>query len=87
MLKKDLPKSILKRKKQGFTGPDKYYMNFDWYSATLKNSNLVKAGIINAESIKKYIEDKDHWRLWKIVVLEKWFEKWICNTEKNALEE
>ena len=77
ILKRAVPSEILKRKKQGFTGPDKYYMDFDWYRKNLENSQLVSAGIINKEAIENYLENKDHWRLWKIAVLEKWFQKWM----------
>ena len=77
IIKKDLPSEIIKRKKQGFTGPDKYYMDFDWYRNNLQNSQLVSAGIINKEAIDNYIANRDHWRLWKIAVLEKWFKTWI----------
>ncbi|HNQ67651.1 MAG TPA: asparagine synthase (glutamine-hydrolyzing) [Bacteroidales bacterium] len=77
ILKKDLPSEIINRKKQGFTGPDKYYMDFDWYRKNLENSQLVSNGIINKTAIDNYLENKDHWRLWKIAVLEKWFKIWI----------
>lgn len=77
ILKKDLPKTILSRKKQGFVGPDVYYKDFAWYKTNLENCTLVKHGIINKEAIEKYLETEDHWRLWKIAVFEKWFEKWI----------
>jgi len=78
LLQKDLPKKILNRKKQGFTGPDEFYMNFEFYEKYLNNSKLVDAGIINQSAINHYIKQKDHWRLWKILVLEKWFNKWIA---------
>jgi len=84
LLKKHVPNIILKRKKQGFTGPDKYYMDFEWYRSNLENSTLVAAGIINKQAISSYIENKDHWRLWKLAVLEKWFEKWIYNSENHV---
>jgi asparagine synthase (glutamine-hydrolysing) len=77
ILKRTVPAEILKRKKQGFTGPDKYYMDFDWYRRNLEKSQLVTAGIINRAAIDNYLENKDHWRLWKIAVLEKWFQTWI----------
>ncbi|PLX07007.1 MAG: asparagine synthase (glutamine-hydrolyzing) [Marinilabiliales bacterium] len=78
ILKKDLPKEIIERKKQGFTGPDDYYMDFDWYKNNLKNSELIKAKIINKKAVEKYLDEKDHWRLWKVAVLEKWYKKWLC---------
>ncbi|MDD3858563.1 MAG: asparagine synthase (glutamine-hydrolyzing) [Bacteroidales bacterium] len=77
LLKKHIPKKILNRKKQGFTGPDSYYMDFDWYRKNLKNSQLEKAGIIKKETIENYLNNKDHWRLWKLAVLEKWFTIWM----------
>ncbi len=77
ILKGTVPSVILKRKKQGFTGPDKYYMDFEWYRKNLENSELVKAGIISKQAIDLYLENNDHWRLWKIAVLEKWYQKWI----------
>lgn len=77
ILKKDLPKEILSRKKQGFVGPDIYYKDFEWYKQNLKNCELVNNGIINKDAIEKYLKEEDHWRLWKIAVLEKWFLKWI----------
>lgn len=77
ILKKDLPKSILSRKKQGFVGPDIYYKDFDWYKLNLDNCLLVSHGIINKPAIDLYLKNEDHWRLWKIAVLEKWFQKWM----------
>jgi len=62
LLQKDLPKKILNRKKQGFTGPDEFYMNFEFYEKNLNNSKLVEAEIINQSAINHYIKQKDHWR-------------------------
>lgn len=77
ILKHQLPRQILNRSKQGFTGPDNYYMNIEWYKSKLHNSELVKNNIINQHAIDKYIQDKEHWKLWKILVFEKWYKKWI----------
>ena len=77
ILKKSLPRSILKRKKQGFVGPDSYYMNFDWYRGCLADSRLVEDGLIRRSAIDKYLDDKDHWRLWKIAVFEMWYRQWF----------
>jgi asparagine synthase (glutamine-hydrolysing) len=77
ILKKKVPRKILNRKKQGFTGPDKYYMNFEKYRKILQNSDLIKDNIINKEAVENYFQKKDHWRLWKIAVLELWYKKWI----------
>jgi asparagine synthase (glutamine-hydrolysing) len=71
-----LPPQILERKKQGFVGPDKYYMNMDWYQARLTGSKLVSDGLVNAAYIKNLLATKDHWRLWKVAVMEYWYRQW-----------
>ena len=76
-IKQSLPDVILYRKKQGFVGPDSYYMNIDRYALTLKNGCLVKQHIIKADSLNLLIAQKDHWRLWKLYVLEIWWKQWV----------
>lgn len=75
-IKGNLPEAILERKKQGFVGPDSYYMNKNWYKNQLKNSILVKNKIIRQEYIDSLLKEDYDWRIWKILVMEKWFEKW-----------
>ncbi|MCB0540215.1 MAG: hypothetical protein KDE33_22045, partial [Bacteroidetes bacterium] len=75
-IKNDLPEIILERKKQGFVGPDSYYMNKNWYKNQLKNSILVENKIIRQEYIDALLKEDYDWRIWKILVMEKWFEKW-----------
>lgn len=76
-IKNVLPAEILERKKQGFVGPDKYYMNIDWYRSELTESRLVKDGLISRDYIDNLLQKDYDWRLWKIVVMEKWYKKWI----------
>lgn len=76
-IKNYLPQQILQRKKQGFVGPDSYYMNLAFYKKELANSALVKHNIINQTYIDKLLEETYNWKLWKIIVMEKWFRKWI----------
>jgi asparagine synthase (glutamine-hydrolysing) len=76
-LKKELPKEILDRKKQGFVGPDSYYMNTEWYKTELKNSKLVESGIIQQEYIDNLLKETYNWKLWKILIMEKWFSEWV----------
>ena len=76
-IKKSMPKEILKRKKQGFVGPDSYYMNYNWYKQQLANSKIAEAGIICKARLNELINNKEHWKLWKLAVLEKWFNKWV----------
>lgn len=75
-IKKAMPEVILQRKKQGFVGPDKFYMNMPWYEANLRDSKLIKEGIVNKEYYLQLLTQRDHWRLWKLMVMEKWFAHW-----------
>lgn len=77
ILTNKLPAKLLKRKKQGFVGPDEYYKNINYYSNILSKSVLIESNIFNAGYIQKLILDKDYWRLWKICVFELWFQKWM----------
>ncbi len=74
-IKQHLPPSILKRKKQGFVGPDKYYGNTDWYVECLSNGHLIKNKILNRNALLKMVVTNDIWRLWKFCVLEFWWDK------------
>lgn len=76
-IEKALPKVILDRKKQGFVGPDSYYMNKDWYKEQLKSSTLVNQNVIQQEYIDNLLKEDYDWRIWKILVMEKWFAKWM----------
>lgn len=75
-IKNHLPQEILDRKKQGFVGPDRYYMNMAWYEKRLSDSKLVQDKIVNAAYIQQLLSNKDHWRLWKVAVMELWYRKW-----------
>lgn len=72
-----VPDQILQRKKQGFVGPDKYYMNMNVYESALINGHLINDGVINENYIQKKLKEKDHWRLWKLFVLENWWRNWM----------
>jgi asparagine synthase (glutamine-hydrolysing) len=72
----NLPAVIMDRNKQGFVGPDSYYMDMDWYSKILSESKLIRDLVIDNHYTDKLLANKDHWRLWKIVVMEKWYSKW-----------
>lgn len=71
-----LPESILERKKQGFVGPDRYYMNINWYKDNLMGGRIITNHIISKNGLNQLIIQKDHWRLWKLLILEKWLQKW-----------
>ena len=71
-----VPEAIYNRPKQGFVGPDVFYMNFALYEKKLKNGRLITEGVINASYLEKLFTTKDHWKLWKLFVLENWWESW-----------
>ncbi len=75
-IKNHFPDEILHRKKQGFVGPDKYYMNMAWYESRLSESRLVQDKIVNRSYLKELFQNKDCWRLWKVAVMESWYRKW-----------
>lgn len=75
-LRKSFSKTHLNRQKQGFVGPDSYYMDKDFYQSALGQSYLVADGIIRKEFITKELAENYTWRLWKLVVLEKWYAHW-----------
>jgi len=69
-----IPENILLRPKQGFVGPDSYYANMGVYQKELvENSRLANDGIVNRNFIRYLIAKNDTWRLWKLLVLEKWY--------------
>jgi asparagine synthase (glutamine-hydrolysing) len=72
-----LPETILRRRKQGFVGPDSYYQNRSWYERLLGDSRLARDGVLEAAAIRGYLAAADHWRLWKIAVLELWYREWM----------
>jgi len=80
-IKAALPKVILDRNKQGFVGPDSYYMNIGWYKNILSDSKLVADKIINANYAEQLLAEKDHWRLWKIIIMEYWYRKFKNKTK------
>lgn len=76
-LKNVLPQEILQRKKQGFVGPDSYYMNIEWYRSLLKDCRLEKDGLVNATYVDALLKKDYDWRLWKLAVMELWYRKWM----------
>lgn len=71
-----LPEKILQRPKQGFVGPDDFYMNMTRYKTIVENSRMVGDGIVQREYCTRLLQAKDHWRLWKLAVMEKWYSRW-----------
>jgi asparagine synthase (glutamine-hydrolysing) len=78
ILQKQLPKSILERKKQGFVGPDKYYHNHAWYQQIVEQSLLASNKILESKELNRLLENREYWKLWKFVVMEEWYRYWIA---------
>ena len=76
-IEKQLPQEILERKKQGFVGPDSYYMDLNWYKDQLKNSKLVALNIVNQQYIDDLFTESYNWKLWKLLIMEKWVQQWV----------
>jgi len=76
-IKNHLPKSILNRSKQGFVGPDSVYMDVNLYRTLLIGGKLLEDGIVQPEFVHRLLLEKDHWRLWKLSVMEHWWRKWM----------
>ena len=77
-IKDHLPKEVLKRSKQGFVGPDAFYMNMDRYKGILDNATLCMDGIVRKEYYIQLLANSDHWRLWKLAVMELWYKRWVA---------
>jgi asparagine synthase (glutamine-hydrolysing) len=76
-IKDKLPSGILNRPKQGFVGPDSYYMDMARYQMLLKDSTMVKMDLVNEGYVLTCLEQHDHWRLWKLAVMELWCKHWL----------
>ncbi|MFH1319488.1 MAG: asparagine synthase (glutamine-hydrolyzing) [Bacteroidota bacterium] len=75
-IKNSLPDVILQRSKQGFVGPDSYYQDLNWYKNVLLDGKLLADDIIKRKTVEEWLQAEDHWRLWKILVMEHWYARW-----------
>ena len=75
-IKSVMPAQILNRQKQGFVGPDSYYQDVKWYRNRILGGRLLADALIRKDTVEKWIREEDHWRLWKIMVMECWYAKW-----------
>ncbi len=76
-IKQVFPNEILQRKKQGFVGPDAYYMDMNWYKKVLADSRLVRDNLIRKEYLDELFKESYNWKLWKIAVMELWYKRWV----------
>lgn len=76
-IQNSLPKEILNRSKQGFVGPDIFYQNIEWYKINLEEGLLIQNNIISKKGLNTLFSNKSHWHLWKLLILEKWWSKWM----------
>lgn len=76
-MKAVLPSTVLNRKKQGFVGPAAFYSDMNLYRQYLQNSILIELGIVTDESVNSALQSEDIWVLWKLLVLDRWAERWL----------
>lgn len=76
-IKNHLPQEILNRGKQGFVGPDAFYMKTEWYKKSLDNSSLIQDGIVQKEYYLQLLAKQEYWKLWKLNVMEHWYKHWV----------
>ncbi|MFX1445454.1 MAG: asparagine synthase (glutamine-hydrolyzing) [Promethearchaeota archaeon] len=79
--KKYLPREILTRKKGGFNAPLDRLGFVNKNLSVLKNSQLVKDGILNKNYINYLLSSSfpKMSQLWILIILEKWYRKWKGN--------
>ncbi len=77
LLKGRVPDEILSRPKQGFVGPDIFYKDYALYKNILLEGRLVQDKVVRKQYISKLLMMRDHWRLWKLFVLEHWWRVWV----------
>lgn len=78
-IKECMPPEIMARPKQGFVGPDDFYIKLDRYRGILQESRLVADRIIKREYIDEMLSTSEHWKLWKLAVLEGWYRRWVSD--------
>lgn len=83
-IKHRLPHKILQRGKQGFVGPDSFYMDIGRYRELLLNGRLVNDSIVKSTYISRLIDNADHWRLWKLAVMENWWRRWVGDKQMHS---
>ena len=74
-----MPPEIMARPKQGFVGPDDFYIKIDRYRGILQDSRLVADKIIRREYVDEMLVSSEHWKLWKLAVLEGWYRRWVSD--------
>ncbi len=77
LIKDSLPQAILKRKKQGFVGPDFFYSNDVFYQTMISGSRLVADKLLVESELQLWLAGKQYWKLWKFAVLEMWYKQWM----------
>jgi asparagine synthase (glutamine-hydrolysing) len=84
LVKRHLPREILERKKQGFVGPDRYYAAIDFYTRAIYDGALLDEGLIRRDYVDQLVAQRDQWRLWKIMVFEYWYRRWVSDSPVPA---
>ncbi|MEM7049890.1 MAG: asparagine synthase (glutamine-hydrolyzing) [Acidobacteriota bacterium] len=78
LLRRLLPARPPARPKQGFVGPDRYYRVGGRWLDLLRRSALVRDRWFSAGGLATLLERGGPWRLWKLLVLELWYRRWVA---------
>ncbi len=96
LVAKHLPKSLLERKKQGFSSPLTYLLADEFrhlYQVLLRDAHLVQQNILRHEGVQMLLDQHlggqaDHGqRLWQLCNAELWYRMYIENLDKAAAVE
>jgi len=93
LVARHLPKSLLERKKQGFSSPLTYLLADEFrhlYQVLLRDAHLVKQNILRQEGVQMLLDQHlsgrtDHGqRLWQLCNAELWYRMYIEGLDKEA---
>ena len=73
ILKENVPKKILNKKKQGFGAPIANSINF---SEILLSGKLIDDGLLNKNIVQLYVNQKHKKKIWALFLLENWYRCW-----------
>jgi len=73
ILKENVPKKILNKKKQGFGAPIANSINF---GEILLSGKLIDDGLLNKDIVQLYVNQKHKKKIWALFLLENWYKCW-----------
>jgi asparagine synthase (glutamine-hydrolysing) len=81
LLRDELPGSVIKKRKQGFSAPVNLYWNDERVNGILSRSRAVSDGLFSRSFVENLIKEPDAGRTfsrrWLLMVFELWYRRWI----------